>query len=639
MRCFALPSLFCLFASAATAAAQETPLDLIPGDAAGAIILRHPNDLKNKGDKLLADANLEPGIRPTQLLDMLVDFLGIRAGVDWDRPGGAVLLRPHDGEQIGLKELENNLYAVIPFTDLEKMAGNFDIPKGSLQAGKIVKIQNRFVNYAMARDKHIYLAVTEAPLKRIAKATPITGKLTAAQKKSNGQADVLVHVGPRAFRDEWMRTLDEFERAFDRVEDASEKAALSNLTRSLVSVDFGLISFTVGDGIAFSILASFDKAAKEPRELLADIRADDKTPSDLKGLPEGNVVIAQAFGGKGAKSALIARTFLSFFLKNFLELGKLTSAADRPAFVGVFHEVWQRLQGHRIGVYLTSNESKLGLFSLVAILDTADPHKFLAEMRVLARIGDGAIDLTKKDQEDTVDIEQLVRDLGNERYPARASATTKLRLLGEPALPYLKKTLAATDTTLEVIRRAEKLIVEISTVAAERRRELLGKDLPSYVRPTFAWVAKAERRQGEAIDIVHIKLQNTDKRAVETMKQYFGPDWDKMRLAVVGKQLAVFLGSETELFDQTVKNLKEGQPGLAASKTFAGFRAHKPANASGEFHASVGTLLALVTGGREALRNTSALSSFSLAIGVTDLQLDLNVPTAELRVIGKRLLP
>src|SRR5262249_31475571 len=135
--------------------------------------------------------------------------------------------------------------------------------------------------------------------------------------------------------------------------------------------------------------------------------------SDLRGLPVGHVVAAQAARGDGSRNALIARTLLNYLLKHTVETQQLISAADRAMLADVFTEVWSHLRGSRAAVYQTSDEQKYGLFSLVAILDTADADRFLAEMKTLARIADGtALDLEGKGaREGPVDFAQLVRDL------------------------------------------------------------------------------------------------------------------------------------------------------------------------------------------------------------------------------------
>ena len=53
------------------------------------------------------------------------------------------------------------------------------------------------------------------------------------------------------------------------------------------------------------------------------------------------------------------------------------------------------------------------------------------------KIADGTLKPTKATADPAIDITQLVKDLSAAKYQVRASATTRLRLMGEPALPYL----------------------------------------------------------------------------------------------------------------------------------------------------------------------------------------------------------
>src|SRR5262245_13114225 len=80
--------------------AQTAPLDFIPDDAAVAVVLRHPNELKKKGDALLKKAGIDLDMRPTQAVDFLANYLGLFKGVDYDRPAGAVTFRP-EGKRLG----------------------------------------------------------------------------------------------------------------------------------------------------------------------------------------------------------------------------------------------------------------------------------------------------------------------------------------------------------------------------------------------------------------------------------------------------------------------------------------------------------------------------------------------------------
>src|SRR5207244_4532992 len=112
--------------------------------------------------------------------------------------------------------------------------------------------------------------------------------------------------------------------------------------------------------------------------------------------------------------------------------------------------------------------------------------------------GRSAMDLARNRSADAVDIAKLARDLSNGKYLLRQSATLRLRLIGEPALAYLDK--AVTEGDLETTRRSQQLYKHISEVAALRRKELLAKDLPRSVRPTFGFIAKAETRAQLPID-------------------------------------------------------------------------------------------------------------------------------------------
>ena len=67
---------------------------------------------------------------------------------------------------------------------------------------------------------------------------------------------------------------------------------------------------------------------------------------------------------------------------------KIMAALDQPLFLGVFTEIWQQLRGSRVAVYRNVDERRLGLFNVLAILDTDDAASFLTTLRGLARLAD-----------------------------------------------------------------------------------------------------------------------------------------------------------------------------------------------------------------------------------------------------------
>src|SRR5207302_10426072 len=116
------------------------------------------------------------------------------------------------------------------------------------------------------------------------------------------------------------------------------------------------------------------------------------------------------------------------------------------------------------------------------------------------------------------------------------------------------------------------------------------------LRPTFHFEAKAEGRAGHTVQTARVRLTEKDAPAADALRQAFGPDWDKVRLAAQGKQVVVLVGSDERLLDTALANLKDGKPGLAASKSLAAFTRQADAGRQLELHAALGAVLELLRG-------------------------------------------
>src|SRR5437870_4907911 len=126
-----LTLLACFVGANITRAAD--PLDVIPQNAAGAIVVRNPKELGKKGDRFIAETDIKMPLRPSQLVDQLYTFLGITTGLDAE---GTVALLVAEAESIGAEEVSKNILELIvvavPFTDRDAMADNFGIKKDDL---------------------------------------------------------------------------------------------------------------------------------------------------------------------------------------------------------------------------------------------------------------------------------------------------------------------------------------------------------------------------------------------------------------------------------------------------------------------------------------------------------------------------
>src|SRR5262249_55919447 len=185
------------------------------------------------------------------------------------------------------------------------------------------------------------------------------------------------------------------------------------------------------------------------------------------------------------------------------ERNDFLSLTDRPMFSGVFSEVWKRLRGSRMALYKTSNEQKLGLFSVVSILDTENAEEFVKDLRQMAKLGHGeGLDLTSEagKEGNLRVVEKLLKDPGAGGSAVGDAATTKLLLMGEPVLPYLEKAIKSSD--LETSRRAERIKREIVQAAEVRRKELLSGGLTRAIKPSFAFLPRGEEGEGEEVTLV-----------------------------------------------------------------------------------------------------------------------------------------
>jgi hypothetical protein len=628
-----------LAAVGAAAAAKPCPLELIPEDAAAGLAIRDLNDLKQKGDRLVADTELKLPVRPSDLFSMLYNFLGVNAGLDGDAAGAVIIANP---QKAGLTLRDGFLDLVVvaaPFRDRDRMAANFGIKAGELKPDTMVKGQApNLGKFFYAHGNHVFFGNNERAVAAVVQGKPLAAALTDLQRRPLQAADVVLHFNAPALGKEWQDAVQELDGDLAKKAGPGDVAAVREFTAALRDVRFAQAALRVDRGLRLNFQAVFpNEASASARKFLTTLEGGPGT-ADLTGLPDGPVLAAYAAQGDGTRNVAPARLLLDAILSIMGPSPWLPSATDRPTVLGVFAEVWKHLHGSRAAVYLNADERQQGLVSAVAILDTDDPARFLGELRQLARYADPAgLNLSPRGprREDVAEVERLIRDLGARSFRVRESATTKLSLIGEPALPYLAKALASSDA--EVRRRAKYLQDGIVETAAERRKEALTQNRIRHLRPTFAFASKAETREGQTIDVLVIKLSGADAAAVKQMQQLFGPDWDKVRLAVHGKQVIALLGSDTDRLQATLKNVREGRPGLAAAKGLAAPARTEDPGRKFEVHFSQEATLALTKA--EDLRHRRVgkppLTSITLAADPGRVQLTLWMPTAEVRALVK----
>ena len=620
--------------------------ELIPADACVALAVKNLKELRDKGDALVRDTGAKVPMRPSQAFAILMAGMGIRQGLDENGSAAIMLvnLRAVGMDDVDYRNIDHAIVIVIPFKDKQKMVANFGLQVANLKPNVVVQKKMNagrwFGNCFAIRGQHLLIGNDERAIRNVLKGIPIHQELSAAQQKSFSKTEVLFQVGTRSWGKGWDKALKEIEKGVPkRNNNLPEYFLIRELGESLKHLRFGLIGLRIEKGVVFNVLMQFDKNAITQKVLKR--LAGNPHVSRLNGLPKGDVISAFAFNGPQSRSVPMAQALIQTALKHFVSTKAFVSVAHQPVFAGVFGEVWNRLDGSRGAMYRNALPGKHGPVCIVGILDTADPKKFLDEMKQLAifinRAGTKITD-DPKDGLDKATVQKLVTDLGDPKYSTRNSAMIKLNLIGPPALPFLTDAIV-TGGSLERITRAKKLRKLIMASVNDSKKKFIDQDLLTRLKPKLIYFPKVETRLGQSVDIFQLKLNVQNTSAAPALKSLLGKDWRKIRVAIVGHQAVVLFGSNTDLFERAIKNLKEHRERLAGHESMLKFRRFRDSKSQVEFHLNLtGTdlLFSNTTAIAPRKKPVTDLSALSLTAGEQYLRADVMLSLSDLKNVLKK---
>jgi hypothetical protein len=616
----------------------EGLLDLVPDEAAAAFGIRNVQELKGKGDRFVKQAGIDDGIRPSQLFELACVWLGIKAGLDETGAAAAMLVDPGDGS-LPAKGVDHGIVLALPFSDLEAMASNYGLHAKDFDKGEIcvLKTPAGAITRAGVQGKHLLIGMTDGAIRVARRRKPLRGVLTAAERRTFGEADLLLYANPKPWGDNWKTFLDEMGKKLKEGTDREGQELADQLIEALRSVRFALWSAQVDDGLAMNLLTKWpEKVSPAAGKFLGLFQAEPGS-SQPAALPDRPAVFVQTMRGNGRQVARLFRLAAGSALFPAEVTSWLPPPTERPALLAAMSEIYKHVKGHRVAIYRNSDPARHGLFSAVAILETGDGPKFISDMKLLASLA-GASPMPPSPEDARAEIDKLIADLGADEFKVRESATDRLWIIGERALPELEKALKATDP--EVRRRAKDLYEQIGTAALERRKTLV-KEGPWKLRPSFAFKA-AQKRGERTIETAQIGLTGKDAAYADTLRALLGPEWNRVRLATHGRHVVVLWGSDESLLDETLANLQHDRSGLAESKQLADFRRHSEAGGMIEAHGSLEVLLALLrldtlTADRQP--KAPRMTSLGLQVSGDRLRLDVWLPCSEIRAMRDAAIP
>ena len=628
MRLFTLVA---VLLSAGSVSAQ-TVLDILPDTTGIGIALTGIDRVKKKGEDFLKRANYQAGLKPSDMLDWGMTFIGLKNSPDYNGPAAIFWNRPDLKESVQLDNLIRRVVVAAPIKDFAALAAEMKVEKAALEKGEVLsKQKDNFIGAVHLDGKFAYFGENTGNLKDRAKSGPVSKALNDSTRKRFGASDILIMVAPPRMDGEFVREMiGHLSAKVSTQKDPDDERIRIDFVEAIKETKFMLAGARLENHLEVNVSAILDGEKPAARDLLKRL-ADEGKPSNVRGLPEGRLLIAQAHAGEGRTTATLGKLMFETLIRESFEASGFVTPSDRTTYAAVFGEMWGKMKASRLGVYVPK-EGMPGAVSTVAIFDVEDPKAFLAEMKTLARIADGSIeDLTRADAPEKLGLDKLVADLGNPAYRVRQSANTKLLLLGEPALVRLRK--AEASDNVELAGRARKLREQIETVVETQRKSVLASSTP-LMRPRFTFVAAAEKRQETSIDVVKIRLVNATEGAVKQMTFLLGQDWDKMRIAVVGKQIIVGLGSDVEPFETALSNVRNNRPGLEASKHLESFRKFASPNRSAEFHVSLEPGLEFMMKGAIARDfEGHGVTSLGIASDASGFHLEMTAPPQDVKTV------
>jgi hypothetical protein len=610
------------------------PLDLIPEDACIGIGIRDLAELRVKSDRLFGKE--QPGLpRPSQLLDEAYKWLSLPWKIDEKKAGAIICMSgalggfPADAvpEVKGARNFR--IGVVLGAQSPEEVARAYRLDVAELKKGGVHKVPGKDLDVdifgatrAAFRDDHVFLTNSEKATANWLKARSLRQARAEAERRRLDAADGMIYLGPPLLA---IARKEANPDTLPNVFSGPEKEAQQRLYRASLEAQNVLVAYRLDDGLGLGVGVGFDPQGVNSQAVLKAFSGPGRT-SDLAGLPDSERLVG-AFAAIGLERPdLHLARVLAGDLWQMMHIPSGVLESDTPVVRRILGDLYSRLRLARTAVYLSSDQARFGQLAAVVILEPADTDKFLAELGQYARLGDVA-QFDPKAQAGLAEIEKLIADLGSDDFEKREAATTKLGLIGADALPALEK--AAQSDDAEVRRRAEDLVRDLRQAAEMRKQELAQGLLKKAFRPTFTLKPNAEKVADVPVHLLGMSFKAEEAPYAAALKDLFGPEWSRLRLAVVEKKLVVLIGSELPLLEQAVRNVRGAKPGLEQSATLAAFHRQAQPGRRIELHVAVSRFRALVTPADQLPKDfkpTGACTSLALRTAPAELGLDAWAP-------------
>jgi hypothetical protein len=151
--------------------------------------------------------------------------------------------------------------------------------------------------------------------------------------------------------------------------------------------------------------------------------------------------------------------------------------------------------------------------------------------------------------------------------------------------------------------------------------------------PRFSFTPAAERLDGLPVDVLAMENPKLGNAERDTNVRNRGPDWNKIKMVTVGKQIvALFGSSDTDLLREAIRNVRDGKKGLAENTAMMAHLKDLPAERKIELHGT-GELINAFGIDLAAKGPTNSWMSLALVVEPDRLQVRWRLPAVQLKAL------
>ena len=584
--------------------------------------IRNPAEVIKKSQEIRDRANLKNALNVGDFVDAIFQMVRLEGCVDRTRPFIVCL---------GTPKLIFTGKVHFSVTDVNRLASNLKVSAEKLQKGEVCELSQPisalFFRFAFVRlrGNQLDMSTSQELLDTPKPADSLSENIPTQDKEILSGDDILIVLGQSAFEDDFRPFFGSSLRASDE----------EIVGKFLDDLKYAACGIRLDTGIGTTTIAGLKSL--DSKNLLGG-SFDSTRDATLARMPSGKILVTHALQADSKTTGGILGSILSITRDAIsTQIARTSIQSDSYQLDGLLSEALDRIKGGHLVLYESSNRKRYGDFNLLGVLTTEDPNAFLADLTGLAPFINAA---SMSEAEAALafpqaKIDDLVAELGEPHYQRRKLAKFKLELLGNRARPALEKATKARDVELRLA--AKELLEAFNLDATTSRSDLLKGSLFKQLKPSFTYAPQQETLSMSEIGILTMRFQSDAQRTRNKMEALFGPEWQKLRIATVGNEVLLLVGSETSILENAIAKQKLPETALNSHKACQTFRERANSDTIFEFHMAISRLGYLLDLGISEDKSTvdkevDRVSSFGLTIEDKRVRVDTYTPPQDIKV-------